>query len=64
MTRFKELRRIEAALENGDARELRWAQDYCRMRLKLATTKHAMQHWSRVEARVSTALLELETRSE
>lgn len=68
MTRFKELDRIEAALEHGDLRELRWALQYCKMRLELANMlgskrKHATKHWMGIEARVNAALLELEARS-
>jgi hypothetical protein len=29
MTRFKELRRIERAIEHRDTNDLRWAQAYC-----------------------------------
>ena len=36
MTRFKELRRIEAAIEHRNQAELRWAADYCRMRIRIA----------------------------
>lgn len=69
MTRFKELERIEAALEHGDLRELRWALGYCKMRLELANLqgsnrKHATKYWMRIEARVNAALVELEARSE
>ncbi len=64
MTRFKELERIEAALEHRDSRELRWALQYCKMRLELAKgqgslRKHTTKHWMRIEARVSAALAEL-----
>ncbi len=64
MTRFKELERIEAALEHRDARELRWALEYCKMRLDLAKLhgslrKQHTKHWMRMEARVNAVLAEL-----
>jgi hypothetical protein len=36
MTRFKELERIENAIEFKNEDELRWAPAYCLMRVKLA----------------------------
>jgi hypothetical protein len=36
MTRFKELRRIENAIDHRKEDELRWALGYCAMRIILA----------------------------
>ena len=56
MTRFKELRRIERAIEHRDQVDLRWAAEYCQSRLKLAPTKQGMSHWRRLEKRVLALL--------
>jgi hypothetical protein len=56
MTRFKELRRIEAAIEHRDEAQLRWAADYCRMRIRIAPTTRAAEHWRRIEQRVKAAV--------
>jgi hypothetical protein len=56
MTRFKELRRIEAAIEQRNQTELRWAADYCRMRIRIAPTKRAAEHWRQLEKRVVSAV--------
>jgi hypothetical protein len=65
MTRFKELRRIEQALEHKNAAELRWALDYCIMRCKLAVTVYMMRkqgkYWRQMESKVRCALENLET---
>ena len=64
MTRFKELRRIEAAIEHRNEKELRWALGYCTMRIdvagKVSTMKRQQSYWRRIEGKVRTALLELE----
>ena len=59
MTRFKELRRIEAAIAHRDEGELRWALAYSQKRLRFATMKHHEKDWRRIEARVVRALEEL-----
>jgi hypothetical protein len=68
VTRFKELRRIEAAIEHRNEKELRWALGYCTMRIgvagQVATMKRQQLYWRRIEGKVRTALLELEARSE
>jgi len=55
MTRFKELRRIEEAITHRDALALRWAAEYCGMRMKLARTKPQVEHWRKLLERVATA---------
>ena len=60
MTRFKESRRIEAAIELGNERELQWALAYCQMRRKLAANVRTMgkqeKYWMRKEDEVRSAL--------
>jgi hypothetical protein len=56
MTRFKELRRIERAIEHRDQVDLRWAAEYCQMRLQSARTTQGMSHWRRLEKRVLAVL--------
>jgi hypothetical protein len=56
MTRFKELRRIQRAMRNGDTVDLRWALLYCRGRLKISTDKRSAKHWSELSAKVQEAL--------
>jgi hypothetical protein len=55
MTRFKELRRIEAAVEHRDQAQLRWAAEFCRTRILNARTKRAEAHWRRIAKRVHAA---------
>jgi hypothetical protein len=52
MTRFKELKRIEAAIEHKDHVELEWAIGYCKMRLRIAGKKY----WRQMERKVTKAL--------
>jgi hypothetical protein len=60
MTRFKELRRIEHAIEHKNEAELRWALGYCTMRRKLAATVPAMRkqekYWRQMESKVRSSL--------
>lgn len=39
MTRLKELKRIENAIKHKDKKELKWALEYAKMRLKIANPK-------------------------
>lgn len=56
MTRFKELRRIEAAIEHKSLCELEWALGYCASRQKIAPDKRAQETWRRRAERVKVAL--------
>jgi hypothetical protein len=60
MTRFKELRRIEAAIERPNEGELQWALAYCQMRAKVAAKVRTMRkqekHWREMESKVRSAL--------
>ena len=48
MTRFKELRRIEAAIDHNNKEEISWALAYCKTRLKLAHLKQHVKHWQQL----------------
>jgi hypothetical protein len=63
MTRFKELRRIEAAIEHRNEAELRWALDYCRMRLRTLTMKRHEKRWREIEKQIRATLLAIEADS-
>jgi hypothetical protein len=56
MSRFKEGRRIAAALESKNSAELRWAQGYCRMRVGGAARKDHTKHWTALLRKVESAL--------
>lgn len=56
MTRFKELRRINQAIDHLNKSELLWALDYCRMRQKIATRKDHGKTWKKLEAKVLVVL--------
>lgn len=57
MTKFKELRRIERAIENQDEPELRWALNYCDFRLQIATLKTHKKTWSKIRGNVEKSLV-------
>lgn len=61
MTRFKELARIKTAIKNKNEPELRWAAEYCRMRLRIATRKDHAKYWHGIEREVTDALRSLAT---
>jgi hypothetical protein len=56
VTRFKELQRIEAAIKHKNAADLRWALDYCKMRLGIATRKEHVKQWQLIQKRVRQVL--------
>jgi hypothetical protein len=56
MTRFKELERIESAIEHKNEPELQWAISYCKMRLQLARRKDHEKYWRAIEKKVNDAL--------
>jgi hypothetical protein len=56
VTRFKELKRIENALQYRDQADLRWALGYCKMRMEIAPRKEHRKHWSKIEQKVHQAL--------
>jgi hypothetical protein len=56
MTRFKELRRIEAAIEQENVGELEWALWYCQSRKKISPNKRAQETWRQRVEHVKAAL--------
>ena len=56
MTRFKELARIQAAVKHRNESELRWAVEYCQMRLRIATRKDHDKYWRGIQREVMDAL--------
>jgi GGDEF domain-containing protein len=56
MSRFKEGKRIIAALESKNSAELKWAQEYCRMRIGIAARKDHSKHWTTLLRKVESAL--------
>lgn len=55
MSRFKEGRRIAAAIEAKNRKELEWAEGYCRSRLSLASRKDHIKHWQALLRRIDEA---------
>jgi hypothetical protein len=59
MTRFKEQRRIDKAIEYKNIEELKWALSYCRSRLGIAPLKDHVKRWEKqiklIEAAISNA---------
>ena len=58
MTRFKELKRIEAAIKYKNNDELLWSLDYCESRLSLAKLKEHKKHWSKLIKDIKNVLNE------
>lgn len=56
MTRFKEKRRIEAAIQYSNPDELKWALEYCKMRLKLSPMAHHEKYWRKILENVENAI--------
>jgi hypothetical protein len=62
MTRFKELRRIETAIEHRNESELQWALRYCEARQRLAKTHSSF--WYRIEKRIRAAFTAIQQDSD
>ena len=57
MPPFSEVRRIEAAIKNKNAKELEWSLWYCRMRQAVPSARPAdLRYWSGVEEQVQAVL--------
>jgi hypothetical protein len=57
MPPFSEVRRIEAAIKNRNAKELEWSLWYCRMRQTVPSARPAdLRYWSGVEEQVQAVL--------
>jgi hypothetical protein len=61
VTRSKELRRINAAIEHRNEDELRWALAQCELR-KQWQAGHS-HHWYRIEKRIRELLAEIANQS-
>jgi hypothetical protein len=54
---FSEVKRIETAIKNKNAKELEWSLWYCRMRQAVPSARPAdLKYWSGVEALVKETL--------
>jgi hypothetical protein len=58
MTRFEELARIQAAIKHRNQAELRWAVEYCQVRLRIVTQKDA-KCWRSIQREGTDALRSL-----
>ncbi len=57
MPPFSEVRRIEAAIRNRNAKELEWSLWYCRMRQSVPSARPAdLRYWSGMEEQVNAVL--------
>jgi len=56
MTRFKELRRVEAAIEHKNEAELRWSLWYAQMRARIAPNKRHEKYWQDMKCKIQAAL--------
>ena len=61
MTRFKELRRVEKAIEHSTKAELLWSLSYCRMRYNHSRMKNGKKYWNQFIRRLEKELVALET---
>ena len=61
MTRFKELRRVERAIEHNSKSELLWALNYCRMRYNDSKMKNGKKYWHQFIRRIEKDLVALES---
>jgi hypothetical protein len=62
VTRFKELRRIERAIENLDPTDLEWSAQYCRLRLSFVRSKQGGALWRRLARQVEDALEQIKSK--
>ncbi len=59
MIRFKELKRIEAAVDHRNKNELEWSLAYCRSRLSIAPLKQHKKHWEKLISELENTLNEM-----
>ena len=64
MTRFKELRRVEKAIEHPSKSELLWSLNYCRMRYNYSKMKNGKKYWNQFIRRIEKDLVTLESARE
>jgi len=56
MTRFKELERINKAIEHKNKQELLWSLKYCQNRLSLSTIKEHKKHWNKLIKKINSTI--------
>ena len=61
MSRFKEGKRITAAIEHKNSSELQWALEYCKSRLAFASLKSHIKHWNKQIKNITTTLESIES---
>ena len=61
MTRFKELRRVEKAIEDPSKSELLWSLNYCRTRYNASKMKNGKKFWYQFIRRIEKDLVTLES---
>lgn len=59
MTRFEELKRIQAAIQNCNEAELKWADDYCQMQVREAAQTGQKSYWKGIQRDVDKAQRQL-----
>ena len=59
MPRSKEIHRIEQAIDTLNKKELLWALDYCRTRLRNASKRDNVKHWKEYEKKLLVILNKL-----
>jgi len=56
MSRFKEQRRIDNAIEHKNYEELQWALNYAKTRLDISSMKTHDKHWNKIIKKVKEAM--------
>jgi hypothetical protein len=59
MTRFTELRRLEAALASRDLAEIEWALEFAKIRLRSMTLKEGVDEWRKRRKQAESRLAEV-----
>ncbi|MEW8441344.1 MAG: hypothetical protein AB2689_24610 [Candidatus Thiodiazotropha taylori] len=60
MTRFKEQRRIDNAIEHRNIEELNWALSYCKSRLGISKLKVHVKRWKKQIRDIEEAITDAE----
>jgi len=58
VSRFKEQRRIDQAIEHKNSSELEWALGYAEKRLDISSMKHHDKHWLKIKKKITQAIEE------
>jgi hypothetical protein len=59
MTRFKELTRIETAIEHENKPELQWALGYAQTRAQISPNPRQKKYWQNMERKLESALQDI-----